>query len=101
MDQRDAGRGRGTRAGECGVGVATHDHRVGSLGRDQIFKALLGQAHLLLGGARADAKVVVRARQLGREDLPVGHRLVVVLACVHEDLLGHAPRALRRPERPG
>ena len=27
--------------------------------------------------------------QLGRQDLPVGHRLVVVLAGVHEDLLGH------------
>ena len=87
MNQRHAGRDRGARAGERGVGIAAHDHRIGTLGGDQLFQALLGKLDLLLAGARADAEVVMRARQARGEDLALGHRLVVVLAGVHEDLL--------------
>ncbi len=87
VDERHAAVDGGAGAGERGVGVAADDDGVGALGFDQVFNADAGEIDLLAVTARADAEVVVRLGQARGEDLAAGHRVVVVLAGVHEDLL--------------
>ena len=88
VHERDAGGDGGAGAGERGVGVAPDDHDVGVLDLDDLGQALLAELELLLARSRADAQVVARLREARRVDVRLGHRLVVVLAGVDEDLLG-------------
>ena len=88
VHERDAGRDRGAGAGERRVRVAADDDDVGVLEVDDLGQALLPDRELLVARARADAEVVARLREARRVDVRLGHRLVVVLAGVDEDLLG-------------
>ncbi len=89
VHERHAGGDGGARAGERGVGVAADEDGSWPLTRDQLGEPQLGEAELFCAREREPTPRLWcgRGRRVA-SDLLVGHRLVVVLAGVHEDLLG-------------
>jgi hypothetical protein len=96
---RDPQLRRGEGTSKRGVGVAVHEHGVGSLGLENRAKQQEKSTRLLGMGAPADTQCVVGSwqTQLGKEC--AGHLLIPVLARVEEDLLMAGAKG--GPERRG
>ena len=88
---RDAQLGRRQRPDQRGVRVAVHEHGVRPFRDQDRLQALQHPGRLLRVRATADAQRVVRSREVQLREEGPGHRLVPVLAGVHEHLAVPAP----------
>jgi len=81
------------------IHVADHDHEVGALFEAHLFEADHHVARLHGVAGRSDFKVAIGHRQRQFSDETLGHRLVVVLPRIHENLANAGHAAERVHER--